>query len=488
MNLFLNAVVATRFDGAMEDARRCDDALEECKRTGGAMPSSPFFGVPVMAKEVFEIPGMPFSAGTYALRDRQGRDMCFALKQARDLGGVVVLGTGNISEQCMWMESNNLVYGVTNNPYDAGRTVGGSSGGTACAVSALGAPFAITSDVGGSTRIPALFNGLFGFKPTGGTVSNFGTTPSTVNRLNWFCQLGPCARHAEDLLPLLKILSGYGPDNKTIVSPPLSALYTDYQTKTIYNPEFPAHHWNDVVDFSKLTVIDMQRQPGSRGPLRLFQRARDPAMISGHNRVVQALKAKGCKIKSFDMPLVEEAFDIWGACMGVATKDRPFRYVLAEGSEHGGSALWAFKEVMLYAFTLGYASTHTMPGVALAFLEYVESWLVGKNETLITHGQELLTQFKTVLGTDAVMIFPSLPTPAPLHGPFPFLLRAAESGATGILNVLELPSCAVPLGLDPATGLPVGVQVVANHGYDHLCLAVAVELEKAGVAGWVLPR
>jgi fatty acid amide hydrolase 2 len=83
------------------------------------------------------------------------------------------------------------------------------------------------------------------------------------------------------------------------------------------------------------------------------------------------------------------------------------------------------------------------------------------------------------------MIVPNLPTPAPEHG-FQFLLRASESGATGLLNVLEFPTIAIPLGLDE-NGLPVGVQVIANHGNDHLCISIARALQDAGIAHWVPP-
>merc|ERR1719503_57009 len=97
------------------------------------------------------------------------------------------------------MESSNKVYGVTCNPYDITRTPGGSSGGTAVA---------IASDVGGSTRIPGFFCGLFGHKPTGRTIPNTGTRPPVVGDVEGICQLGPTARHAEDLWPLLQIMAG----------------------------------------------------------------------------------------------------------------------------------------------------------------------------------------------------------------------------------------------------------------------------------------
>lgn len=107
----------------------------------------------------------------------KGTNTAVAIKQLQD-SGAIVLGSTNISEACMWHESHNTIYGTTYNPYDFGRTAGGSSGGIGAAVSSCMAPIGVSSDVGGSTRIPALYNGLFGHKPTGGAVSNGNTFPS----------------------------------------------------------------------------------------------------------------------------------------------------------------------------------------------------------------------------------------------------------------------------------------------------------------------
>jgi len=471
-NLFTNSMVASRYDRAMLEAREADEVLDK-HRKAGTRPESPFFGVPIFSKEVFEMPGMPFTAGVVALKNRVGRSTCFALGKVKDNGGVIVIGSGNISEQCMWMESSNHVYGRTNNVYDASRTVGGSSGGTAATVSALGSPFAITSDVGGSTRIPSLFNGLFGLKPTGGSVSNEGTTPSTINRVNWFCQLGPCARHAEDLLPLLKLLAGPALPNPN---------YGEYQTK-----KDVAERWlSDRIPLSKMKVYDCRRQPGSFGILGVFQKARDQAMIDAHDKVVKFMLEAGTTVQDVDFPELSEGFDLWSACLGKETSSRPFRVILAEGKKGAGSVAWAFKELFLWLFTLGNYSDHTLPAVALAALEAIESLAVSKNKRMCVRTEKLRQTISEVLGDDGVMILPSLPTPAPAHG-FQFVLRAAECAATGLINVLEFPSCAIPLGLDEE-GLPLGVQVIANHGNDHLCLSVATALEEAGIAGWRPPK
>src|SRR5919202_3862942 len=104
------------------------------------------------------------------------------------------------------MESSNRVYGRTNNPYDPSRIVGGSSGGEGAVIGAGGAPFGLGSDVGGSIRMPAFFNGIFGHKPTGGLVPNAGQYPVASDAAQKYLTTGPLARRAEDLAPLLRIL------------------------------------------------------------------------------------------------------------------------------------------------------------------------------------------------------------------------------------------------------------------------------------------
>ena len=106
----------------------------------------------------------------------------------------------------MGMESSNNVYGRTNNPYHVGRTSGGSSGGEAAILAAGGSPMGIGSDIGGSIRIPAFFNGIFGHKPTTGIVSNIGQIPVAQGIMDTFLSTGPMSRYAEDLIPLMKVL------------------------------------------------------------------------------------------------------------------------------------------------------------------------------------------------------------------------------------------------------------------------------------------
>ena len=110
------------------------------------------WGVPCIVKECFELPGMPFTAGIATRAGMVGVVASPVMQRVLD-AGMPIIGTTNVSEACMFHESNNTVYGQTRNPFDVSRTAGGSSGGCGAGVASRMAPIAITSDVGGSTRL-----------------------------------------------------------------------------------------------------------------------------------------------------------------------------------------------------------------------------------------------------------------------------------------------------------------------------------------------
>ena len=104
--------------------------------------------------------------------------------------GAILLGVTNVPEFACWFESDNLVYGRTNNPYDVSRTPGGSSGGEAAIIAAGGSPLGLGSDGGGSIRLPVHFCGIAGIKPTTGRVPNTGHYP----RVTWTMGSAPANR------------------------------------------------------------------------------------------------------------------------------------------------------------------------------------------------------------------------------------------------------------------------------------------------------
>jgi len=112
---------------------------------------------------IFE--GMVFSAGLYARKDVKGTKNAEATQCMCD-AGAILLATTNTSELAMWWESHNYVHGRSKNPYDTSRIVGGSSGGEGAVLAAAASPMGLGSDIGGSIRMPAFFNGIFGHKPS----------------------------------------------------------------------------------------------------------------------------------------------------------------------------------------------------------------------------------------------------------------------------------------------------------------------------------
>lgn len=441
VNPVLNAVVKERFDEARAEADRADELLRSLPEED--LP--PFHGVPCSIKESFALTGMPNSAGLVARRDKVATSDAVAVERLRR-AGAIPLGVTNVSELCMWMESSNRVYGRTNNPYDPARIVGGSSGGEGAIIGAGGTPFGLGSDVGGSIRMPAFFNGVFGHKPTGGLVPGTGQWPNASPGLARYLTTGPLTRRAEDLMPLLRVLAG--PDGEDPGCEPFE----------LGDPE--------QVSLEGLTVLDV-RSNGFVGVSRELQQAQA--------RVAKHLASRGARVTTAHIRGLERSLDIWSSMLAEA-EGPSFAELLGEGQ-----AVNATGELLRW--TLG-RSPHTLPAIGLALAERFVKASPRRLKRAIEAGRALRNEIVNRLGPHGVMLYPSYSTPAPRHhAP---LFPPIRWVYTAILNVLELPVTQVPLGLD-ARGLPLGVQVASIHGHDHMTIAVALELERA-FGGWQPPK
>ena len=433
VNPTLNAVVCSRFEEARSEARAADEALARGDEVG------PLHGVPCSIKECFALTGMPNTAGLVARKGQLATRDASAVARLR-AAGAIPLGVTNTSELCMWMESSNKLYGRTSNPYDARHTVGGSSGGEGAIVGAGGAPFGLGSDIGGSIRMPAFFNGVFGHKPTGGLVSNEGQFPAPAEAAMTYLTTGPLARRAEDLAPLLRILAGA--EAAARIGDPAS------------------------VDLAALEVVVVEGDGRTRvsDDLARCQRA-----------AAEALAARGARVRTARVKGFERALEIWSSMLDAAGGPS-YASILGSGTEVRGAP-------ELVRFLLG-RSPYTLPSLALVLFEKLPKLLPAQGRRFVEAGKALRSEVATLIGPRGVMLYPPYPTTAPRHNQP--LLSPFNWVYTAIFNVLELPVTAAPLGLDQR-GLPLGVQIAATHGNDHLTLAVALELERA-LGGWVPPR
>src|SRR6266542_4013244 len=213
VNPMINAVIADRYDAARREADAADARIAAAE-PGESLP--PLLGVPCTVKESLALAGMPHSAGVVARQGQRATTTATVVARAMN-AGAIPLGVTNTSELCLWVESENRLYGRTRNPYDPSRIAGGSSGGEAAAIGSGGSPFGLGSDIGGSIWIPAFCCGVFGHKPSRGLVPATGAWPPLSGDSGRLYSNGPLARRAEDLMPLLRVMAGPdGVDRQTI--------------------------------------------------------------------------------------------------------------------------------------------------------------------------------------------------------------------------------------------------------------------------------
>ncbi len=193
----INAVVVRDFDGACVAAKRLDEI--------GPQGVQPLFGVPMTVKESFNLTGHPSTWGLEHARNNIAPSDAAVVQRLKRAGAVIV-GKTNVPPDLADWQSNNPVYGRTNNPHDLDRSPGGSSGGGAAAVGAGMLPCEFGSDIGGSIRVPAHYCGIWGHKPTFDVISLEGHGyPGTDSARPALSVCGPLARSAEDLATLLDV-------------------------------------------------------------------------------------------------------------------------------------------------------------------------------------------------------------------------------------------------------------------------------------------
>lgn len=429
----LNAVVAADPERALERARALDDARVRGETLG------PLSGLPMTVKDTFDVAGMAASSGLPELRRRMVEDAA-AVSQARR-AGAVIWGKTNVPVMAGDWQSYNRLYGVTNNPWDAARTPGGSSGGAAAAVAVGVTPLEIGSDIGGSLRVPASFCGVFSHKPTWGMVSQRGHVPpspgSYVERdLN---VVGPMARSARDLRLLLSVIE----------AGPLA-------------PKAPS------ADLAETRIALWLDDPDC--PL-------DPEVRAVIETFADELRAAGAQVEPVvspvDMRALLHAYQtLLGAVLGgdmpprmLAGMElmRPFaRRALARGAGPLSSA----------AMTMGYTARH-------------REWMAADAVR-----QRLRHEIDQAFDKWTVILAPIAPVAAFPHDHRPFGRRSlkASDGRTiaypamlswiSAATALRLPATALPAGRT-AAGLPVGVQLIGPMGGDGRILAVAQAIDEA---------
>jgi Asp-tRNA(Asn)/Glu-tRNA(Gln) amidotransferase A subunit family amidase len=202
LNPQLNAFVHVDPESARRDARAADWAVKQHAGLGALN------GVPISIKSSIDVAGFRCEAGT-KLRAGYIASHDAPLVARLRRAGAVILGVTNSPELLMAWETDNLLYGRTNNPWDLSRTAGGSSGGESAAIASCCSAGGVGSDGGGSIRVPAHFTGICGLKPTSGRIPATGHFPNSVGPFALIGVVGPMARTVADLRILFEVMQGY---------------------------------------------------------------------------------------------------------------------------------------------------------------------------------------------------------------------------------------------------------------------------------------
>jgi amidase len=424
----INALTYRTFD----EARRHAD---------GPLPDGPFRGVPFLLKDLnAHMAGMPLSNGNVALRDAGYRSTVDTVLVARfRAAGLVVCGRSNSPEMGTVPVTEPVAWGPTRNPWDLERTPGGSSGGAAAAVAAGMVPFAHASDGGGSIRIPAACCGLVGLKPSQGRIS---TGP---HRAETGLGVELAVSHSvRDTAALLAAVSGPGVGDSVIA------------------PESP-------VGF----VDALRRDPGR---LRIGVLAHHPTggaieddCVAAAESAARMLEGLGHSVEYAHPAALADAdgtarfMALWsvGAAMNLAAYGELLGRPLTESEVEPMN--WAQAEFARRMSGVDHAAA--LAAVA-DFRRRCLSWWAGGFDLLVT---PTTAQVSPPIGDHAN-------DPA---SPMEPLRRAAEWVAfTPAFNTSGQPAVSLPLQRT-ASGLPVGVQLVADYGREDLLISVAAQLEAA---------
>jgi Asp-tRNA(Asn)/Glu-tRNA(Gln) amidotransferase A subunit family amidase len=435
----INALAAERFELARAEAAAADDLIRAATSTA-ELP--PLLGVPFTVKESIALAGMPQSAGLVARKHVRSAINTAPVKRLLK-AGAIPLGVTNTSEMTLWIESHNRVYGRTSNPFDPTRIAGGSSGGEGAAVGSGGSPFGLASDIGGSIRIPAMFCGVFGHKPSSGVVPTTGNYPPTTGENARFLGIGPIARRAEDLIAVLRIIAG--PDGQ------------DRYARNV-----------KLGDPGKVSLDGLRVILADHTTIRPISRE----LLDARERAAGALVAGGATVEHVSLRS-------WrGAVI-------PFLTTLKGCSERTTLELVAEAAAAPPAVVslLRPGGPHMLPTKVTLLSDLVPRKAGSRSEQrLLARARSLAAELLETIG-DGVILHPAHPRVAPRHGGTLGRLWLLNSAA--VFNLAGVPVTQVPLGRS-RNGLPLGVQVAAGIDRDHVSIAVALYLERA-FGGWRAP-
>ena len=440
-------------EGALAQAKDVD-----ARRAKGEK-LSPIAGIPLALKDVLAQKGVPTTAGSKILQGWHppyDSTVVSKLKSA----GVVIMGKTNMDEFAMGSSTENSGYGPTFNPWDLTRTPGGSSGGSAAAVSAFEAPLAIGSDTGGSIRQPAALTGIVGVRPTYGAVSRFGLIAYSSS----LDQAGPFGRTVLDTALLHEVMAGHDPKDATSINAPVPAVVNAAKS-------------GDVKGMKIGVIKQLQGEGYQKGVQTRFDES------------LQVLASLGAEIVEVDCPSFEYALAAYyliapSECSSNLARFDAMRYGLRTGDVDGASA----EVVMSATRDAGFGrevKRRIILGTYALSSGYYDAYYgsAQKIRTLI------IEDYAKAFAKADVLVSPTAPTTAYKIGEKvddPMAMYLGDV-ATIPVNLAGICGMSLPAGLADEDNLPVGFQIMAPAMQDQRLYQAGAALEAALLTKWGAP-
>ena len=423
----IKAYVTVPEELALEQAR---DADQRIKTDEGLVPLT---GIPYSAKDSLSTRGVNTTASSKILENYKPFYDCTAIQKLKS-ASAVLLGKNNMDEFGMGSSTENSGFFTTRNPWNLDHVPGGSSGGSAAAVAAGLAPFALGEDTGGSVRMPAGFCGITGLKTTYGRVSRYGLLPLVSS----FDTIGPMARSAYDVALALEAIAGHDPRDST------SRIE-------------PVQHYSEVLK-------QAENLHGLRVgiPKEYFVEGLDADMDSVLRRAIKQIESLGAEAVEVSLPHTRYAIPVYylilfaEASSNLAKYDG-IRFGLSERNDVEG-----LLEVYLKTRENGFGAEtkrRIMLGTFALSAGYYDAYYLKAQKV-----RSLIRQdFRKAFETCDVLITPVAPTTAfpigeKITNPLDMYLSDVHVVA---VNLAGIPALSVPCGF--SNGLPVGMQILGPH-------------------------
>ncbi len=436
LNPSINAFISVNRESAMKAARESDE------RRACGQPLSPWDGIPVALKDNICVKNFPVTCASKILENYTAPYDSGAWERLA-AKGFIMTGKTNMDEFAMGSTSESSYFGPVKNPYDLSRVPGGSSGGSAAAVAAGMVPAALGSDTGGSIRQPASFCGVTGVKPTYGRVSRYGLV-AFASSLD---QIGSFGRTVRDSAVVLDAVCGLDRRDSTSIDRPLDILSADSDVKGL-----------------RIGIPD-----------EYFQGI-NPGVSSVIMEKVSALEKKGALVKKVSLKYTEYAIPVYYL---IATAEASSNLARFDGVRYGFRSGEAENLESLYVLSRSQGfgrevKRRIMLGTFALSSGYYDAYYL----KALKGRQLLINDFKRVFEDTDVIISPVATSVAPHLGAMtddPLEMYMSDI-LTISANLAGIPGISVPGGM--ADGMPVGVQIMANHFMERDLFRAALAVEE----------